>query len=281
MDSNAAGVRELRDVKTSGAKGMAVWDAWDVGQRKCALWRFPCRLIYLERVDVEWHALSLSGDGNEAGVSRGLIDRSAKARSDEWRHYLLHETTPVQPVPVMPDRALVVRPDRSLTLLAGETARFFLDIPVWFRLETVGARRVRIFEEPLRVLSNTWFGDPVNGELCYVLPTRLHQDRESLAPSAWHAVCPLAVTNDSETDLAFERICLHVENLAVFRGARRLWTNRIDVVFRGTDQASNIQVAPGPPPDEEGLQPASPARQPADSWDIRKTFSRIREFAEF
>jgi hypothetical protein len=179
---------------------------------------------------------------------------------------------------VLPDRGIVAKPDRSLTLLASESAQFSLEIPVWFRMNAGVERQVQVFEEPLAVLSNTWFGDPVNGELCYSIATRLHQGMSSIVPKAWRAVCPIAVTNDYATNLAFERICLHVQNLAVFRGAERLWTNGLSAMFRGAEQASHIKVLPGPPDFEPGLVPAAPARQPAESWDIRKTFSRIREF---
>lgn len=261
--------------------GLAVWDEWDLGQKRTAVWTFPERRIHVERVDQEWHVLSEVRPTGAADASRTFIERSRKPSSSEWRHYLSRESGPVAPQPVLPDRALVAKPDRSLTLLAGERAQFFLEIPVWFRMNAGGERRVRVFEEPLSVLSNTWFGDPVNGELCYALATRLHQGLSSLAPSAWRAVCPMAVTNDSTTDLAFERICLHVRNLAVFRGAERLWTNGLAVLFRGAEQASHIQVSPGAPEFESDLALASSAREPAESWDIRRTFSRIREFAEF
>jgi hypothetical protein len=261
--------------------GLAVWDAWDLGQKQTAVWTFPERTIHVERVDQEWHVLSVAGSTGTTVASRTFIDRSLKPRSSEWRHYLSREAGPVLPRPVLPDRALVAKPDRSLTLLAGESAQFFLEIPVWFRMNAGADRQVQVFEEPLTVLSNTWFGDPVTGELCYALATRLHQGLSSIAPSAWRAVCPMAVTNDSATDLAFERICLHVQNLAVFRGDERLWTNGLEVLFRGAEQASNIRVSPGAPEFEPGLAPAAPARQPAEVWDIRKTFSRIREIAEF
>ena len=72
-----------------------------------------------------------------------------------------------------------------------------------------------------------------------------------------------------------------MQNLAVFRGTDRLWTNGLAVLFRGADQASHIQVSPGAPEFEPDLAPAAPAREPAESWDIRRTFSRIREFADF
>ena len=268
-------------VKQRVETGLEVWSELDLGHKQTAVWTFPERTIYVERVEQEWHVLSVADRQNAREASRTIIERSRKPASSEWRHYLSQESDPVQPQPVLPDRGIVAKPDRSLTLLAGESAKFFLEIPVWFRMNAGRERQVQVFEEPLAVLSNTWFGDPVNGELCYGLATRLHQSMSSIVPAAWRAVCPMAVTNDSATDLAFERICLHVQNLAVFRGPERLWTNGLSVLFRGAEQASHIQVSPGPPEFEPGLAPAAPARQPAESWDIRKTFSRIREFADF
>ena len=218
-------------VKTRAEQGLAVWDEWDLGHKQTAVWSFSERRIYVERVDQEWHVLSVAGEKNTRDASRTFIERSRKPVTSEWRHYLSRESGPVRPQPVLPDRSIVAKPDRPLTLLAGESAQFFLEIPAWFRMNAGSERRVQVFEEPLAVLSNTWFGDPVNGELCYVLASRLHQGLSSIAPSAWRAVCPMAVTNESATDLDFERICLHVRNLAVFRGAERLWTNGLAVLF--------------------------------------------------
>jgi len=272
---------ETDGVKRRDDTGLAIWDAWDLGHKQTAVWTFPERKIYVERVEQEWHVLSVAGPQGARDASRTFIERSRKPSSSEWRHYLSREAGAVRPQPVLPDRGIVVKPDRSLTLLAGERSQFFIEIPVWFRMNVGGERTVQVFEEPISVMGNTWFGDPLNGELCYVLATRLHQGMSSITRAAWRAVCPMAVTNDSATDLAFERICLHVQNLAVFRGDERLWTNGLSVLFRGADQASHIQVSFGPPEFERGLAPAAPARQLAESWDIRKTFSRIRGFADF
>jgi hypothetical protein len=271
----------MANVKRRENTGLAVWNELDLGHKQTVVWTFPERTIYVERVEQEWHVLSVACRQNACAATRALIERSLKPASSEWRHYLSRESGLLRPHPVLPDRGIVAKPDRSLTLLAGESAQFFLEIPVWFRLNAGRERQVQVFEEPLAVMSNTWFGDPVNGELCYVLATRLHQGTSSIVPAPWRAVCPMAVTNDSATDLAFERICLHVQNLAVFRGAERLWTNGLSVLFRGAEQASHIQVSPGPPDFEPDLAPEAPARVPAESWDIRKTFSRIREFADF
>jgi hypothetical protein len=268
-------------MKMGEKTGMAVWDPVEIGQKQCAAWRFAPRRIYVERLAIEWHVLSLPGGEGDGTTASFLIERAEKPVSSAWRHYLIQEMSPVQPIPVLPDRPLVIRPDRPLTILPGESALFFLEIPVWFRLDASGDQTVRIFEEPLMILSNTWFGDPVNGELCYGLDIRLHQRIGTIEPCAYLAVCPLYLTNDSNEDLPFEKICLHAENLSVFRSRERLWTNRLNVIFKGPDQATQIQILNAFPDFEEGITLASGARQPAEGWGIRKTFSMLKYFAEF
>jgi hypothetical protein len=266
-------------LKKGTRTGIAVWDQVEIPQRRCALWRFNPRSIWVERVEIEWHALSIPGHGGREEAA--FVDRTQKPKSSQWRHYLHTVNAPVQPTPVLPDRPVVVRPDRALTLLPGETAQFFVEVPVWFRLSCVDGRRTRIFEEPICLLSQTWFGDPINGELCYGLATRLHQGLESIEPAAHLAVCPLRITNDSETDLAFEKICMHVENLSVFRGPRRLWANRLNVVFKGPEQATQIEIVHAAPDLEENLTLVAGARQPAAGWNIKKTFGMLKYFTDF
>jgi hypothetical protein len=261
--------------------GIAVWDPVVIAQRQCAAWRFPLRSIWVERIESEWHVLSLPEPGKRAEARSMFIPRTQKPTSSEWRHYLHRESGLVQPCPVLPDKPMVVRPDRALTLLPGQSTIFFLEVPVWFRLSTTGPRAARIFEEPLCVLTRTWFGDPVTGELCWGLAARLHHSIDSVEPSAWIAVCPLMIENDSDTDLDFEKICLHVENLSIFRGPLRLWANSLNVIFKGPDQATQIEIVHAPPGFEQGLALVSAARQPAAGWNIRKTFGMLKYFTDF
>lgn len=261
--------------------GMAVWEPVEIGQKQCATWWFPPRRIFVERIATEWHVLSLPGHGDDDPTSRFMIERTEKPVSSAWRHYLIKGLSRVRPAPVLPDRPLVVRPDRPLTILPGESAQFFIEIPVWFRLDTDEERETRIFEEPLITLSNTWFGDPVNGELCYGLDIRLHQSIESMERRAYLAICPFSLTNDSSAELPFEKICLHAENLSVFAGRNRLWTNQLNVVFKGSDQTTQIQIVNNAPEFDEEIVLVSRARQPAEGWSFRKTFSMLKYFVEF
>ncbi len=260
--------------------GVAVWDEVAIPQKKCSAWHFPHRSIWVERIESEWHVLSMPGDGSLPDARSGLVARARKPTSSLWRHYLHGETGPVRPAPVLPDRPVVVRPDRTLILLPGQSTVFFLELPVWFRLSTTGSRSTRIFEEPLSVLTRTWFGDAVTGELCWGLDTRLHHSLDSVRPMAAQAVCPIVIENDSDTDLAFEKVCLHVENLSLFRGPLRLWANSLRAVFKGADQATQIEISPEPPGHEQDLAPISPARQQVAGWSFRRTFGMLKSFAE-
>jgi len=261
--------------------GIAVWDPVAISQKKCARWRFPLRSIWVERIETEWHVLSQPETRQEGDASYRIVARSQKPPSSQWRHYLHRDSGTMQPAPVLPDRPVVVKPDRALTLLPGQSTIFFLELPVWFRLSTSGYRPARVFEEPLTVLTRTWFGDPVNGELCWGLATRLHHSIESLDPAADRAVCPLMIENDSESELDFQKVCLHVENLSIFRGRRFLWTNSLHAVFKGTDQATQIEIVHTPPGFEDSMVPVSEARQPSTGWNIRRTFGMLKSFTDF
>ncbi|HTZ52101.1 MAG TPA: hypothetical protein VMF68_10600 [Spirochaetia bacterium] len=261
--------------------GISVWEAVDIPHRKCLQWRFPARSIWVERVETEWHVLSLPERARDRSAYRRVVARSQKPASSEWRHYLHRAGGLMQPSPVLPDRPVVIRPDRALTLLPGQSTVFYLGIPVWFRLSAAGPRAARVFDEPLSVLTRTWFGDPVTGELCWGLATRLHHSLDSVDTSVDCAICPLMIENESETDLDFQKICIHVENLSVFRGRERLWTNSLHAVFQGPDQVTQIEITHEPPGFEEGLVQVSDARQPAAGWSIRRTFGMLKYFTDF
>ena len=88
------------------------------------------------------------------------------------------------------------------------------------------------------------------------------------------------IENDSETDLAFEKICLHVENLSVFRGTHSLWTNSLHAVFKGAEQATQMEIVHTPPDFEPNLALVAEARQPAAGWNIRRTFGILKYFTD-
>jgi len=140
----------------------------------------------------------------------------------------------------------------------------------------VGAETVTLTELPSVVLSDTWWGEFTDGELCYWLPTSARR-RVSQETFAQHrAVCPLDLSNRSEKELEVEKIALRVAHLSLFGAERGFWSDVTRVRYRGEAEGSEIEVS-GRAPEEAGAatRVAEPRSRLAKSFRTR-TFSRLR-----
>ena len=140
----------------------------------------------------------------------------------------------------------------------------------------VGARAGRargspppLCELPTVVLSNTWFGDPITGELCYSLKTKVLRQIDMVENRASHGRLPRA---DPQPGLRRPGFPAHLHPggvpQPVPRARRRLWTNQVEVQFHGEDLNSTIitgrggpRISSGPPkalrgPRADGAKPA-------------------------
>ena len=77
-------------------------------------------------------------------------------------------------------------------------------------------------EEPTVVLSNTWFGDPMGGELCYALRTSARRSFDTLRKRPNRAICSVLIKNAFSTPLDFQRLCIKEG----FETTRRLFLSR-------------------------------------------------------
>jgi len=267
-------------------EGFSVWEPVDIGVGQCVVWRLGTLALWVERYEQEWHVLPLYDEEDVAAKASFLVrDRAEKPASSDWRHYLLRENERVIPQPAMMDRSIVIRPDRVLFLLPGERALFFISLPLWFRLNVqksqgVGSAR-KLLEFPIQRMANAWFGDPVSGDLCYFAATRLYPDFAQIPHSPVHAICPLWISNESDKELSFDRICIHTDFLGIYRGQSRLWTNEINVLFKGTDHATHIQPAKTAPQLDGATVIIAEARQQIENWYVKRTFDLLKSFTGF
>jgi len=195
-----------------------------------------------------------------------------------WSRFVTLQQEELSILPALPDRPLVVRPFMRISLLPGRWAQFFITVPVWVSLAARKVKKQTVFEEfPSQVLSSTWFGDTTGGELCYALHTPLlREEPEGIIPPH-QVVCPLIIRNQSNITLDFQRLCIHVENLEIFHTPRGLFTNQVQVVFKGDDQATQIEIAKRPNKDGVSIELLRPPREPMSRSVLRKTFDSIKE----
>jgi len=265
--------------------GLTIWNPIETAVGRCASWRMGRLELWAERYEQEWHVLARTAPEPEDVPSFRFCKKAEKPQSSDWRHHLLSAGDWLHPGPAMMDRPLVVRPDRTLILMPGEKARFFISLPVWFRLMVArdlgGAAAKKLSEHPTLPMPNAWFGDPVSGELCYFSEARLYLDHNQIPDSPTQAVCPLWVSNDSDRELPFERICLHTDLLGIYRGEKRLWTNEVSVLFKGSDQTTQIQTSRAAPRFDGTARLVSDPRQTNENWHFKRTFDLLKIYTGF
>ena len=252
-----------------GRHGLAAGATTSVGIGPLTLWA-------RSRAGEVWLAHD-SGDWADSG--RAVDTPEPPPEEEGWVRWPVPEGTgSLRLSPVFPPRTLVVKPELSFRLLPRSGARIYVRVPLWARVEATGGDRdVTLTEVPTVVLSDTWWGEFTDGELCYWLPTSARRSAGSDVFSPHQAICPLDLSNRSEKELEVEKIALRVAHLSVFRGEQGFWSDVTRVRYRGESEGSDIEVSGKPPQEaaEDVRRVASPRTPLSKSFRVR-TFSRLR-----
>lgn len=221
----------------------------------------------------------VSGDWRSRGGSAG---RERPSEEESWiRWPVPDETEHVRFSPVFPPRTVVVKPEHSFRLLPGAHARIYVRVPLWVRvLAAAPDGALALADVPSVILSDTWWGEFTEGELCYWLSTsaRRRTRPESFEPHL--AVCPLELANRSDRELEVQKIALRVAHLSIFRDGDGFWSDVTRVRYRGDAEGSEIDVG-GRAPDEaeSGAVRVAEPHSPASRSFSARTFSRLRSLS--
>jgi hypothetical protein len=173
-----------------------------------------------------------------------------KPYSSIWKRWVVPlDELILKLVPILPDRPILVQPESQIQLLPGSETTFYVSLPVWLRI-TTGEGMV-ITDIPTQILSNTWFGEPHEGELCYAVKSTARTEIGNRIIKPYVAICPIRIENQSPGNFAFQRLSVHTEYLGIYAGIKHLWTNRIEVRIEGEDQRSIIDISESAPKIEE------------------------------
>ena len=239
----------------------------------------PLRL-WVRRAGDEWHvATEHEPTGTPADNGAGLsANPDVPSEGLEWHRWVVGEKSGILLLkPAMPDRPVVVRPEYSVRVPPKQHAVFYVGIPIWVQV-TVGDGKRVLCEEPTVMLSNIWFGDYASGELCYSLQTRARRDIDDTDQHSHRAVCPVKVTNSAKSELDFQRLCIRVSHLRILERNDRLWTDQVNVTYRGEDEESRIEYGKGKKESKgDGAETVlAEPRDPPEGSIIRKSFRNLR-----
>ena len=218
---------------------MNIWDSYNIDDGKYGYFQIRELHLWIQKMYQEWIVGWKQKPEYPENVSMQILDTCTEG-SIEWRRKVVKDTDSlIHLSPLMPERAVVVKPDSALQITAGAEALFYVSIPMWIGVFT-GKSQSALFEVPTISLSNTWFGEPNNGSLCYSIKTSIHSIFSNLSLQSNEVVCPVQIKNTASVDLDFTRLCIQTDYLSIYKIDNELWTNKLHVHFRGIDKDSNI-----------------------------------------
>lgn len=265
----------MSESESATPKDQMIWGHLSLSEAVPRRWRIGNCAFTARVVEDEWHFCF--EDGLEDSVLATVEDSVTTPATVSWIRFVTLGNDTVDLVPALPDRPVVIRPEAEITVLPGRWAQFYFEIPLWLRFVSHPPKKeVVMLEHPTRALSNIWFGDPSAGELCYSLEASLRRGTDGLAHSPGTAVCTLVVRNSSDENLGFRRICVHAENLDLFASGGKLWTNEVQVAFKGAAPVSQVQISDQPPESLSGATLLTPRRAPYERRILRRSFDFLR-----
>jgi hypothetical protein len=252
-------------------------DFWQIGPLKMWLQSSPFRINIRFTNDGDFldnHVRSLPGSRDSSTGT--LIDFPGNAASVTCA-YGLNTPSEVVLSPALPDRAVVVRLDESLSILPGEDVTFYMIVPLWLRLElTEGAKLLA--ELPTFRMSDTWFGPMSSlGSLCYAAPTELLIDLRQVPLRPHCVITAITIRNLGVNHLKLDRLQIPFPRLSLFYSQRSgFWTDRLTLERRDDDEMANLKLDRQPPPEAAPTQFVTGPRQSGtEANSVVRAFSAI------
>jgi len=191
----------------------------DLAEGQRVRWHVGPRTLWVERALGEWRIGAREAERDD--IDTASMDHE---RDESDGPALLRCAIPAKAsgrlrlVPRPPDRPLVARAEIPLHIPAGSTTHVFVGVPLWASLTAEGTP---IHELPLITLSDTWFGTPLEGTLCYATRTSLTIDEQVLTRRPHRAVCRVEIINHGATPLELERVRVPAPMLSLWQSEGR------------------------------------------------------------
>jgi hypothetical protein len=261
---------------------MIMWEPKDLKRNLDYRWEIGSFKLWIRRTDVEWLVAYEHQPENLDADKPVIAKRGKKPEELVWNRFVFEDPScTIQLMPSLQDRAVVVSSETPVRILPNNSAIFFVSIPIWISIFAGEGMKAMLTEIPTIILSNTWFGDPMNGELCYSLSTHARRLIEELRVSPQRAVCPFRIKNNSSEHLDFQMIAVNVEHLRLYLGPERLWTNEVFIDFFSRDQASQIDISDKVPSVIKDCRFLREERVPFDKSILKKSITILRSFTNF
>ena len=230
----------------------------------------------------------------ELGTLRLVIQRVAKEiwiqtqrgpdladpDAGDWQRWAAPMESHIEVRPAVPDRLLVVSHEHRYHLPPRGETRFYVRIPLFVQVvlrSEVG--EVVIADVPSIVLSDTWWGTHIEGELSYWLTTKARVELTDDLFLPHLGMCPFRLLNDSPEALPVERFAVRVPHLTLFSEAGHNWTDEVNVRYEDSPEGSEIRFATSAPAEARAAGLIASPRVESERGFRARTFDRLRSLS--
>lgn len=224
----------------------------------------PARYV-LQRLEPEWRIWSVAGRNPLATTLTVKKPSKRKPNLDGLSMLRLgFQQSPesLNILPTMTDRPVVVLPDQPVVVPSGERITFYVTTALRIQFRAPNGGQL-LHELPTYLPSDSWFGNTMQGELCYAGRTWARTSIAELPDAPHRAITCVEVINRAATPLKVEKLRLPTTNLALYLGEDgRFHTQAVRMLREEDDEAAKITLVK----DAEGQnrELISAAREPLD-----------------
>ncbi|TVR43729.1 MAG: hypothetical protein EA402_08880 [Planctomycetota bacterium] len=226
------------------------WTAEALPDEGCAVWQLGRLSLYARRMGPD---LAIGSRLDDEELSHAVVGSLSSVPEDitAWPRWVTGVEQPrLRLLPVLPSLPVVIRPYQPITLGPHMKVRIYVGLPCLLQVAVLGAdhEAARTLLEIESVpLSQTWFGEPVAGELALSLRSRARRHLGDIDHLAHRILCPVEISNQHHGDFSFERAFVRLAHCGVYHGADRLFSSAIHLNYRGPEHEVEMEVENHPP----------------------------------
>lgn len=250
-----------------------LWGTQQMPGKEPVRFDFGSLQLWLKSTSDEFWITHRHVDIDRDGIRRGQTE--ALPDDTTWQRWTLKKPLDsIKLLPGFPDIPIVVKPEYPFHVTIGVKTRIYVRAPLSVRV-VLGS--VEIIKLPAIVLSKTWFGNFVDGELCFWISSAARKQIEPDPARPYLAICPIEIINRSDDELLVDKICHRVRKLSLYSLNNQLWSNETRVKYRGASKISEISFSKTAPPEAPKAELISPSQDDAKKGFTAKTFDTLTD----
>lgn len=181
--------------------------------------------IQIKREEQGWYIHSYDIDDENGNSVKGEFYQTGTSNT-----LILAPALQAKPI-VIKGSGLIVSPAQKLN--------FFIKVPLVIQVYYASKKNENLLKEiPSTRLSDTWFGEPDNGEPAYAVSSEYSLTIEDLKTEDFDVICPINVVNNSDKPLELQRLIIRVENLSLFLINKKIISSLVKIEYKGKDTIS-------------------------------------------